>query len=180
MLSNYLVIGFTTIILYVPKALILFCIYTVLKLLIKRKFEFKPFIMLCEIFLILNVMAILRITGIFGEYFGTSTPFDGSFYIDFAVFDEGITMATLLNIVLFIPFGFFSLAVFRKLKTKWIYGILIGFLFSTIIEFLQLFTGRFVQVEDILMNTLGSFVGYGVCFALLELKQQMGRKTIVN
>lgn len=107
-----------------------------------------------------------------GGHFGTSSPFDGNVQASFRLFEDGFSMVKLLNIGLFIPFGFFSLVVFRKLKNRWIYGVLIGLLFSIMIEFLQSFVGRFVQLEDILMNTVGTFLGYGICFWLLELKQK--------
>ncbi|MDK2587242.1 VanZ family protein [Romboutsia sedimentorum] len=87
-------------------------------------------------------------------------------------------MATLLNIALFIPFGFFSSIVFKRIQSKWIYGALIGFIFSVTIEFLQTFTGRFVQVNDIFMNTLGTFIGYEIWFLLSKINHN--RKKINN
>ncbi|MDY5913570.1 MAG: VanZ family protein [Inconstantimicrobium porci] len=38
-------------------------------------------------------------------------------------------------------------------------------------EFLQTFTGRFVQIEDIIMNTLGTFLGYMCCLLLVKYKK---------
>ena len=84
---------------------------------------------------------------------------NGNVHFSFSLFQDGISMATLLNILLFIPFGFFSNIVFNKHQNKWMYGILIGFIFSIVIEFLQTFTGRFAELEDILMNTSGTFIG---------------------
>lgn len=51
MLRMYLVTAIVDFIIYVPRAFIIFSIYSVLKFTIKRKFEFKPFIMLCEFIL---------------------------------------------------------------------------------------------------------------------------------
>ena len=77
---------------------------------------------------------------------------------------------TILNVVLFVPFGFFSPIVFNKLQKKKIYGILIGIIFSIVIESVQTFTGRFVQLDDMLMNTLGTFIGYELWFLLSTVK----------
>ena len=46
----------------------------------------------------------------------------------------------------------------------------IGIIFSIVIESLQTFTGRFVQLDDMLMNTLGTFIGYELWFLLSSVK----------
>lgn len=146
--------------------------YTVIKFLVKRKFEIKPLIMLCEFAWIFIVFLILQITGIIGDYFGTTSFFDGIANFSFDFFKEGLSIATLLNIILFIPFGFFSAIVFKKLMDKWIYGVLIGLIFSIIIEFLQTFNGRYGSLQDVIMNTIGTFIGYEIWFWLSRLIQR--------
>lgn len=55
-----------------------------------------------------------------------------------------------------------------------VYGILIGFAFSVGIEFIQIFTGRFVKLEDILMNTLETYIGYSLCIVVVKfLKKKL-------
>jgi len=147
--------------------------FTVIKFLVKRKFEFKPLIMLCEFAWIITVFLILKITGILGEYFGTTSFNYGIANFSFNLFKEELHIATLLNIILFIPFGFFSAIVFEKLRDKWIYGVLIGLIFSVIIEFLQTFNGRYGSSQDILTNTIGTFIGYEIWFWLSKLKQTL-------
>lgn len=58
------------------------------------------------------------------------------------------------------------------LTTSQIYGILIGFLFTSIIETIQLFTGRFFQLDDIIMNTLGTYIGVLLGKKLLDIKRK--------
>ena len=82
-------------------------------------------------------------------------------------------MATLLNVILFIPYGFLSTVIFKKVREKWIYGLLVGLIFTVIIEFLQIFVGRFVQLDDILMNTLGTYIGYILFISLLRFKNRL-------
>lgn len=169
MLSNYLQTGMFYFYGSIYKVLIVFCVFTVIKFLVKRKFEFKPLSMLCEFAWLLTVFLILQITGIIGVYFGTTSFSYG--IKNFGFFREGLSIATLLNIILFIPFGFFSSIVFKKLRNKWIYGVLIGLIFSVIIEFLQTFNGRYGSLQDILMNTIGTFIGYEIWVGLSKLKQ---------
>lgn len=171
MLSSYLQNGMFYFYGSIYKVLIVFCAFTVIKFLLKRKFEFKPLTMLCDFAWIFTVVLILQITGIIGNYFGTTSFFDGVSNFSFDFFKEGLSIATLLNIILFIPFGFFSAIVFKKLLDKWIYGVLIGLIFSVIIEFLQTFNGRYGSLQDVLTNTIGTFIGYEIWFWLSKLKQ---------
>lgn len=174
MLMNYLRIGIATFVYLIPIALFIICAFIGVKFLVKRKFEFKPKKLLCEFAWILTVLAILKITGIIGGDFSTTSVFTDDAHISFSLFEEGLSMATLLNVILFVPFGFFSPIVLNKLQNKKIYGILIGIIFSIVIESLQTFTGRFVQLDDMLMNTLGTFIGYELRFLLstVKLKQK--------
>ena len=71
---------------------------------------------------------------------------------------------SLLNILLFIPFGF-GLPFVVDFRMKKI--IIIGMLFSIVIEFLQLITGliakitfRIADVNDVIFNTVGVAIGY--------------------
>lgn len=170
MLVYYLHQGIVTFILVIPISFIVFCIYTGAKFLLRRKIEVNPLSMLCEFFWILTVLVILQITGIIGGDFSTTSIFDVMENFSLGLFEEGLSVAMLLNIALFIPFGFFSPITFKKLRNKWNYAILIGLAFSIVIEFLQIFIGRFVQLDDVLMNTLGTLIGYEVWFLLSKLK----------
>ena len=71
---------------------------------------------------------------------------------------------SLLNILLLIPFGFGLpfITNFRMKKT-----VVIGALFSIVIEFLQLITGfmakitfRIADINDVIFNTVGVVIGY--------------------
>lgn len=74
-----------------------------------------------------------------------------------------------VNIVLFVPFGFLLPLGNKKFQTFW-KTYLAGFLFSLTIELIQLFfhLGIF-ETADLLNNTIGVCIGYGfykiiVCF----------------
>jgi glycopeptide antibiotics resistance protein len=71
---------------------------------------------------------------------------------------------SLLNILLLVPFGF-GLPFITNLRMKKI--IVIGALFSIVIEFLQLVTGlvakitfRIADINDVIFNTVGVAIGY--------------------
>lgn len=66
---------------------------------------------------------------------------------------------SVLNICLFIPFGFFLPALWRKFfsfKTT----VLAAFSMTCFIEFTQLFCSRLTDVNDIITNTLGAVIGF--------------------
>lgn len=65
-----------------------------------------------------------------------------------------------LNLLLFVPLGFLITAVFKKINFNYKKVSLSGCVFSCSIEFLQLFAGRFFEIDDIIANTLGTLIGY--------------------
>lgn len=66
---------------------------------------------------------------------------------------------TLLNVVLFIPLGFF-LPFFWERFHRFPYAVLFGFFTSMLIESLQIFTLRATDINDLITNTLGSLLGW--------------------
>ena len=60
------------------------------------------------------------------------------------------------NIVMFVPIGFFVKLLY-KLNDKRI--VIIGFLISLFIEIIQNFTGRETDIDDLILNTLGVYIG---------------------
>ena len=63
------------------------------------------------------------------------------------------------NIVMFIPIGFFLPLLWEKFNAAW-RTIAAGFLLSLLIEILQLPQMRSSDVDDLWLNTLGTFFGY--------------------
>ena len=60
------------------------------------------------------------------------------------------------NIVMFIPIGFF-IKLLYKIDDKKI--VLIGFSISLFIEITQIFTGRETDIDDLILNTFGVYLG---------------------
>lgn len=70
------------------------------------------------------------------------------------------------NIVLFIPFGYF---VSNIMKSRKAYAVLVvSIITSLVIEYTQLLIGRTFDVDDIILNVLGSLFGF-LLYYLIEL-----------
>jgi glycopeptide antibiotics resistance protein len=63
------------------------------------------------------------------------------------------------NIVMFIPFGFFTPLLWDRAR-RFITVITGGFIFSLLIEFLQFFISRGTDIDDLILNTAGTMIGY--------------------
>ena len=74
-----------------------------------------------------------------------------------------------LNAVMFAPFGFLLPVLWCKCR-KWKVTVLAGFLLSLTIEVLQMFCFRATDVDDLLMNTLGAFLGYLLAWLFFHKK----------
>lgn len=76
---------------------------------------------------------------------------------------------TVLNILLFMPLGFFLPAMEPACRSPRRI-LLAGLGLSLFIEALQLFTYRLTDVDDLLTNTLGACLGYALTVRLSEKK----------
>lgn len=92
------------------------------------------------------------------------------------LFDYPTMKEALLNLVgntaMFIPLGIVWPAVFKKLNT---HGKIIaaGVGVSFIIEILQLpFFGRSTDIDDLLLNSLGFLMGYGIYLLVTQKRKQ--------
>lgn len=75
------------------------------------------------------------------------------------------------NIILFIPFGYF---VSHIMKTKSPFPtIIISLITSSVIEFTQLKIGRTFDVDDIILNLIGSFLGYSVYVIIRSIESKL-------
>nr|WP_261178018.1 VanZ family protein [Anaerobacillus sp. CMMVII] len=64
------------------------------------------------------------------------------------------------NIILFMPFGFLVPIAIKKLRKSIFATTMLGMLFSILIESSQfLFTYRVSNIDDVILNTLGAFLG---------------------
>ena len=64
-----------------------------------------------------------------------------------------------LNAIMFAPLGFLLPAYFERYR-RWGRTLAAGFLTSLTVELIQMFTFRATDVDDLIMNTLGTLVGF--------------------
>ena len=77
-----------------------------------------------------------------------------------------ISLANVLgNILLFVPMGVLLPVVFKGCR-RWFQVILIGAAASIVIESIQYFFGRSADIDDVILNTLGTAVGYCCYFVI--------------
>jgi glycopeptide antibiotics resistance protein len=89
---------------------------------------------------------------------------------------------TILNVVLFVPFGFFLPLLYKKyhhIRTV----ALTGFLFSLSVEIVQMFGWGATDINDLITNTIGACLGYFVYYLLSKafpnnLRKQLQSKSI--
>lgn len=73
------------------------------------------------------------------------------------------------NIIIFVPFGILLAEIFPK--TRNILKILgITFATSFFVEFIQFFIGRSVDIDDLILNLLGSVIGYFIWKKIIRFK----------
>ena len=62
------------------------------------------------------------------------------------------------NIAIFTPIGFGVGLLWRG--KRWYHAILLGGVFSSVIELIQIFVGRVSDVDDMILNTAGTMLGF--------------------
>ena len=76
------------------------------------------------------------------------------------------------NVTMFIPTGIMTPMIYKKLKS-FPKTLLTGAMISLVIEILQLpFAGRASDVDDLILNTLGCVIGYGIYALVRKLKRK--------
>ncbi len=64
------------------------------------------------------------------------------------------------NLLLFVPLGVFVSLLWRR--ARWYRTVLTGAVVSCLIETAQLFVGRSTSIDDVILNTVGAALGYGL------------------
>lgn len=89
------------------------------------------------------------------------------------IFTNPIATLTLIfyNIVLFVPFGFLLVCSFpsHEWKLREILGVTV--IVVLIVEVMEYLTGRYLDIDDVFINTFGSILGYYIYILIQRLKQ---------
>lgn len=62
------------------------------------------------------------------------------------------------NMIMFVPFGFFTAYILRETKLRWV--CLITLVVSITIELTQTQIGRIFDIDDVILNLIGGIIGY--------------------
>ena len=77
------------------------------------------------------------------------------------------------NILIFVPFGYFVSEYVKATKVSHI--LLIGFITSLTVELVQLQIGRSLDIDDVILNVLGSILGFFLFISLTAIKKHLPR-----
>lgn len=156
--------------------LILFCIvffFLCFALRIKKALGWSLALMLVEYyFLILSSTVFYRHYSSWKHNF---TPFWS--YKAFLEGEKELIVDNLFNVAVFIPIGILLSVILKN--AKWWQVTLIGLALSITIEVLQFFLKRgFSEFDDVMHNTLGSLLGYGIFVLISKFSMAVTRNRI--
>lgn len=120
-------------------------------------------VFLCYLVVVLGATMMSR-----GSWYGggTVTPLFSSYRDAWISFSAREWRNLILNILLFVPLGFLLPLIWERFCTFW-KTYLAGFLLTLLIETMQLCLKRGIfELDDILNNTLGTMIGYGIIMVL--------------
>lgn len=81
---------------------------------------------------------------------------------------------TLLNVLLFVPLGMMLPFLWKRYSTL-ADTVIFGVCMTLSIEFLQIFTYRATDVNDVIANTLGTVLGYYIFRGMLHIVPSAGK-----
>lgn len=88
-------------------------------------------------------------------------------FIPFAYMFSDLTN-TVLNVLLFVPLGYFLPLLWERFY-RFPRAVLFGFFCSMFIESLQIFTYRATDINDLITNTFGTFLGWSLARLTLRM-----------
>ncbi len=160
-MAKYIIRDITSVLCYLPYGLVVGILVVIILSVINDRRVKKnkpPFSVLAITGFIMYLVVLLFITFLSRE--------DGSRRgIDMELFSTwGINTRNnayvIENILLFIPYGFFCAWVIKAVRSVFACTVF-GAATSLVIEWMQLLTGRgFFQIDDVVTNTMGAFIGY--------------------
>jgi glycopeptide antibiotics resistance protein len=132
---------------------------------------YKELMSLCFILYILLLFELVTSTD-FESYSNNFIPFKEMFRYNFS--SKLFFRNVLGNIILFIPFGYF-VSYYCKLNRVY-QNFIITLITSLTIEIIQANIGRSFDIDDIILNLVGGFIGYGLYYYFKKLLKKFPEK----
>lgn len=85
----------------------------------------------------------------------------------------------LLNVAFFIPFGVLFTLLYMKNRKILLKTILVAIVFSTSIETLEYFVGRYMDIDDVIWNTLGAVIGSNISLIASNILKKNKKEKVV-
>ncbi len=134
-------------------------------------------IFLIYIIIVLGATIGTRSSGWFG---GVNLHLFSSYKDAWNSFSLGEWRNLIFNILMFVPLGFMLPFLFKKCE-KWYITYFVGFVATLFIEILQFISKRGIfELDDIVNNTLGCIIGYGIVMILsLNFRKKDKKKGLI-
>ena len=173
-IMNYIVRGLAdlkyAIMISIPIYVVWYLLMFALK--IRKNFSRKC---IAELLFCIYSVLLLKVVGIFSLHFSL----DGIMNYSLVPFLGSSFVPVLLNFLLFVPYGFLITLVFTSCQWNWKKILCVGALTSLTIEILQMFGGRYAEIDDFLINTFGTLAGY-LFFICLQNFRENRKKTVCS
>lgn len=92
----------------------------------------------------------------------------------------GRSMVNLVgNVVIFIPLGMLIPLLWKKMRSFFKVSA-VGLACTCCIEFIQLFIGRSVDIDDIILNLTGAMAGYAIALLCMKYRPALRRKYVLS
>ena len=134
--------------------------------LIANKVKFKLYRELFMLSFVLYSMILFYVVTFQDNNYGTNNYFPFREILRYDIGSSYFIHNVLGNIIMFIPFGFFVSYIVSSKKPSYI--LIITLMSSLAIEGTQLLIGRTFDVDDIILNMVGGFLGY-LIYLILQL-----------
>lgn len=127
-------------------------------------------VLLCYIVVVLGATLLSRANGYIYE-FGKILPLFYSYKEAWIIWSDTAWRNIILNFCMFVPLGIWLPIGLKNFQKFWLTYIT-GFVFSFIIELIQLLLGRgLFELDDLMGNTVGTMIGYGLYLVGVQLIQ---------
>lgn len=158
-----------------PMVLIITVILVSLRIsyLIKTKEKFRLYSEIFKLGFIIYIIGLFYVVTFQDVSWSTSNFIPFKEILRYDIFSSMFFKNVIGNMMMFIPYGFFIAYFLRIDKKKHIF--ILSLITSLTIEITQLIIGRVFDVDDILLNLLGGFIGYYIYRFLMKAKDKLPR-----
>ncbi len=148
----------------------IYVVFLLMMFVLKKRRDFS-WRYVAELFFCIYGVSLLKLVGIFSMRYS----FEGIKNYNLIPFVGSSFIPVLLNFLLFRPYGFLLPLVFPLRKWNWKKVLCIGVATSLCIEILQLFGGRYAEIDDVILNALGAVTGYLIYACISVFKENRKR-----